>query len=340
MYTVGFIAEQLGGRIIGNNKRVIKSISTLEDIRENSIVFIKNKRNFRSLVKNKQSICVVVDFDPAEKTGFDFIVISREEKNRAFIKLLSLFEENWKHTGLISEKALISPHAKICKNVTINDFVSIGDDTIIKDNTYIGANTYIGDHCSIGRGIVIHPNVSIYKNTIIEDNVILHSGAVIGSDGFSYENIDGKNQKVPQIGGVHIEKNVEVGSNTTIDKATIGYTIVGENTKIDNLVQIAHNCVIGKNTIICALCGIAGSVTIGDNVILAGAVGLADHIMIEDNVIIGPKAGVMKKVVKKGSYLLGAPAGDYREEMEFFAMKSKLKEMYNDIKMLKQKFGL
>ena len=97
MYTVGFIAEQLGGRIIGNNKRVIKSISTLEDIRENSIVFIKNKRNFRSLVKNKQSICVVVDFDPAEKTGFDFIVISREEKNRAFIKLLSLFEENWKH---------------------------------------------------------------------------------------------------------------------------------------------------------------------------------------------------------------------------------------------------
>jgi len=340
MYTIGFIAEQIGGRVIGNSDRKIGFISPMDDIESGSIVFIKDKRNLKMLSDDVESLCVIVDFEPEEGTNLDYIVIEPDMKDAAFIKLLSLFESKRVQSGAISEKALVSSDASIGKNVTVSDFVSIGENTTVQADTYIGPHTFIGDNCKVGRGCIIYPNVTIYQNTILEDKVILHSGTVIGSDGFSYLNIDRVNQKIPQIGGVHIGKNVEIGANTTIDRATIGYTKIGENTKIDNLVQIAHNCVIGKNTIICGLCGIAGSVKIGDNVVIAGAVGLADHITIEDNVFIGPKSGVMKKVVKKGSNIVGTPATDYKTEMNFFAMKPKIKEMYYDVRKLKQKLGL
>jgi UDP-3-O-[3-hydroxymyristoyl] glucosamine N-acyltransferase len=137
-----------------------------------------------------------------------------------------------------------------------------------------------------------------------------------------------------------IGRNVEIGANTTVDRATLGYTVIGENTKIDNLVQIAHNAVIGKNSIICGHCGVSGSVKIGDNVVLAGAVGIADHVTVEDDVIIGAKAGVMDKVVTKGRKLLGTPAINFKAEMEFVALKPKLKSMYFDLKKIKEKLGL
>ncbi len=340
MYTVEYIAQQLVGRVIGNKDGQIHRVCPPEDIENNSVVFLKDKRNFHLLKVNAESVCAVVDFEPEEKGDIDYIVIPPEMKDAAFIKLLSLFEKKPVPSKTISQRSAISPNARIGENVTISDFVSIGAHTTVGDGSYIGPNTVIGDNCQIGKGCTIYPNVTIYENTIIEDSVILHAGVVVGSDGYSYEKIGGMNHKVPQLGGVRIGKNVEIGANTTVDRATLGYTEIGANTKIDNLVQIAHNCVIGKNTIICGLCGISGSVRIGDNVILAGMVGLADHITIEDDVTIYAKAGVMKKLVKKGAQIVGIPANDLKTEMQVYAIRPKLREMYNDVRKIKQKLDM
>lgn len=340
MYTIEDIAKEIDGKVLGKSAQKVFSISSLDDIRSNSIVFIKNRKNFETMKKGIKPLCLVVDFDPDTSTDFDYIVIDSEKKDEAFIKLLSLFKKEDAISQRISEKASVSLDAVIGNRVTIGDFTSVGECSKIDDGTCIMAHTFIGSRCSIGKGCIIYPNVTIYSDSIIDDNVIIHSGVVIGSDGFSYLNIDGGNRKIPQIGGVHIKKNVEIGANTTIDRATLGYTEIGENTKIDNLVQIAHNVVIGKNTIICGLCGISGSVKIGNNVVIAGAVGLMDHIVIEDDVFIGGKSGVTEKCVKKGSRMLGYPATDLKTQMEFWVVQPKVRKMYFDIKKIKKKLQI
>jgi UDP-3-O-[3-hydroxymyristoyl] glucosamine N-acyltransferase len=344
MYTAGSIAKAIGGRVIGNKDREINALCSPDSVKPGSVVFIRDERVHAGLDKGVKPLCLVVDFEPDFKTGedkgLDYIVVDSQKMDEAFIMLLSLFEKKEPLSGHVSDKASIDPGANIGKDVTICDFVIIENSTEIKEGTYIGHNTVISRDCEIGKGCMIYHNVTIYPGTVIKDNVIIHSGVVIGSDGFSYSKIDGVNRKVPQVGGVYIENNVEIGSNTTIDRATIGYTTIGENVKIDNLVQIAHNVEIGKNSIVCALSGVSGSVKIGKNVILAGSVGLADHIVIEDDVYIGPKAGVMKRLVKKGSNLLGIPARDYKTFMDYSATLPKLKEMYNDVRKIKGKLDL
>jgi UDP-3-O-[3-hydroxymyristoyl] glucosamine N-acyltransferase len=340
MYTVEFIAGQIAGKVIGDSEAKIERLCPPDGIEERSIVFIKERRTFDRLEGKAGAGCFVVDFEPEERETSTFIVITPEMKNAAFIKILSLFQKKRVPSGMCSERAVISPSARIGKDVAVGGFVSIGENTSIGDGTCIGPNCVIGEDCSIGRECIIYSNVTIYPNTIIEDGVIIHSGVVLGADGFSYSKINGMNIKIPQIGGVIIGKNVEIGANTTIDRATLGYTRVGENTKIDNLVQIGHNCEIGKNSIICALCGIAGSVKIGDNVILAGMVGLADHITIEDDVLIGAKSGVMKKLVRKGTYLWGYPAIEYRSEIEFNAVKPRLRQVVHDVRKIKEKLNM
>ncbi|MCK5095446.1 MAG: UDP-3-O-(3-hydroxymyristoyl)glucosamine N-acyltransferase [Spirochaetes bacterium] len=340
MHTVGSIAKEIGGRVVGNSDQEISSISPLEDVKSRSVVFLKNRKYLNRLEKNIKPLCLIVDFEPEEEMDFDYIVIDTQSKDSTFIKTLSLFEEKEAPAGTISEMASVDPEASIGKNVTISDFVTIGKNTAIQDDTCIGPGTCIGRNCTIGKGCRIYPNVTIYPDTVLDDNVIVHAGAVIGCDGFGYSKIEGKYEKIPQIGGVHIAKNVEIGANSTIDRATLGCTEIGENTKIDNLVMIAHNVEIGISSIICANSGIAGSVKIGNNVILAGFVGVADHIVIEDDVLIGAKSGIMKKLVKKGSYMFGYPAIDYKEYMTFAAMRPKVKGMYKDLKKIKEKLEL
>jgi len=338
-FTIGFIAEELGGTVIGNKDHEVCGISPPERIEENSIVFVRNKRAFKQ-IEADSSVCVIADFAPDVKEGFNFIIIEPGKKDEVFIKLLSLFERNDELYNGIAESAVLSPEASVGSDIYVGNFAEVGKNTTVDDGTRIGSHTVIGSNCSIGKNCVLYPGVTIYPHTAIGDEVIIHSGAVIGSDGFGYVKIDDAYRKIPQIGGVEIGSRVEIGANTTIDRATIGLTSIGENTKIDNLVQIGHNVEIGKNVIICALCGISGSVKIGNNVILAGAVGLKDHIVIEDDVYIGAKAGVMERHVKKGSRLLGAPATNFKSEMEFFALKPKLKGMLHDLKEIKKKLGI
>ncbi|HEB29298.1 MAG TPA: UDP-3-O-(3-hydroxymyristoyl)glucosamine N-acyltransferase [Spirochaetes bacterium] len=344
MYTAGSLAEAIGGMIVGNKDREINSICSPDLLNPGAVLLVRNKKVYDNLDKTVKPLCLIVDIEPDFEAGedpeFDYIVVDPLKMDEAFITVLSLFEKKETPSGRISDNASIDPGASIGENVTVGDFVFIGNNTEVKDGAYIGHNTVISRDCEIGKGCMIYPNVTIYPATVIKDNVIVHSGVVIGSDGFSYSKINGINRKVPQVGGVYIEKDVEIGSNTTIDRATIGCTRIGENVKIDNLVQIAHNVEIGKNSIICAMCGVSGSVRIGENVILAGDVGLADHIVIEDDVYIGPKAGVMKKVVKKGDYYMGYPAKDYKTWKEYSATFPKLKGMYKDVRRIKSKLGL
>jgi UDP-3-O-[3-hydroxymyristoyl] glucosamine N-acyltransferase len=339
VYTIGEIAKRIGGEVHGNPERIVRCVSPIEQVEKDSIVFVRDRKKFVR-IEGEKAACLILDFHPVDKKGIDYILIPREKKENAFLTLLSLYEERPDFGEGISATALLSPMAHLDEGVVIGDFVVIGENTRIKSGTRIGAHTVIGKDCSIGKNCTIYPRVVLYSNTRIDEGVIIHTGVVIGSDGFGYTKIKGTHHKIPQIGGVHIGKNVEIGANTTIDRATVGFTDIGDGTKIDNLVQIAHNVEIGKNSIICAFCGISGSVKIGSNVVMAGGVGLADHIVIEDDVVIGAMAGVMEKRIKRGRRIVGAPAMDVRDTMEFFAMRPKLKGMYFDLQKIKKKLNI
>jgi UDP-3-O-[3-hydroxymyristoyl] glucosamine N-acyltransferase len=339
VYTLSDIAERIGGEVRGDGDRTVHQVSSLDTVEKGSIVFIREQRYFER-VQDKKSCSFILDFHPDEDETYDYVLIKPEEKERAFINLLSLFDEEFGFGPGISDTATIAPTARIGKGACIDAYAVVGDGASIGQGTRVGAQTYIGKDCTIGRDCTLFPRVTLYPNTRIDDRVVIHSGVVIGSDGFGYSKIEKTHHKIPQIGGVVIERDVEIGANTTIDRSTLGNTRIGAGTKIDNLVQIAHNVEIGENSIVCALCGISGSVKIGNNVVLAGQVGLADHIEIEDDVYVLARSGIMEKRVKKGRVLLGAPALDVKKTLEIFAMWPKLKDMYRDLIKIKKKLDM
>jgi len=338
-YTLEWIAGRIGGRVRGNKDRVVRSICPPERPEKNSIVFIKNRKVY-SGVDRTAGACFVFGFNAEDEPADDCILVDPKKSSTAFVELLSLFEEPDGTGPGVSGSASIAPGAEIGEGASVGPFAVVGQGAVVGASTRIGPQVLVGNNCRIGKGCILHHHVTLYPGCRVDDNVVIHAGAVIGSDGFGYVLEEGAHRKIPQIGSVIIGRNVEIGANTTIDRATLGNTLVGEGTKIDNLVQIGHNVEIGKNVIICALCGISGSVKIGNNVVIAGAVGLKDHIVIEDDVYIGAKSGVMERHVKRGKKLLGIPAADFKQEMEFYALKPKIKSMFSDIGKIKKKLGL
>ncbi len=239
-----------------------------------------------------------------------------------------------KRTGM-SKNAYIAPSAIIGKNAYIGEFVSIGENTIVGDNCSIYPNTTIGYNCKIGSNALFYPHVNIYDDCIIGNNCSLHSGVVIGADGFGFAPLENNDyQKIPQIGNVILEDNVEIGANTTIDRATMGSTIIRKGAKIDNLIQIAHNATIGKNTIIAAQSGISGSTVIGDNCMLGGQVGVVGHLKIADGVMIAAQSGVAKSITTEKTMHEGSPAfpiRDFQRSYIHFKRFDKLIKRVNDI---------
>jgi UDP-3-O-[3-hydroxymyristoyl] glucosamine N-acyltransferase len=260
-----------------------------------------------------------------------------------FIDLLTLFDTERDFGSVVAHEAaagaVIDPGAELGKDVVVDAGAVIGA-CVIGDGSRIGANTVIGKNCTLGKGCVIFPRVTIYPGSIIEDNVTIHSGTVIGADGFGYSMIEGEHRKIPQLGGVHIGRDVEIGANTTIDRATLGMTKIGRGTKIDNLVQIGHNVEIGEHCIIVALCGIGGSTTFGNHVIMAGMAGITDHAVVGDNAFLLANAGVMAKRVKSGAMVAGYPSMDVHKVKEFWAMRGKIRGMYKDLLALKKKVNI
>ena len=239
----------------------------------------------------------------------------------------------------VHPKAFVSDKASIGKNVHIGPNTTIEEGAVIGDNTIIYPNVYIGRNVKIGMFCIIYPNVTVREDCVLKNKVILQPGCVIGADGFGYIFHNGKHEKVPQIGNVIIEDDVEVGSNTTIDRAKINSTVIGANTKIDNLVQIAHNVRVGMASIIVSQAGIAGSATIGNGVIIAGQAGLSGHLTVGDKAVIGPQAGIMSDVAP-GAKMLGSPAFEYGEFMRSYAVLKKMPELYKEFMALKKKFKL
>jgi len=283
------IAKVLNAEVSGNYDVDITGIAEIDKAEENHITFIGNPK-YKKLLKDSKAGAVITseDIEIEGKT-----IIKVKNVYWAIAKLIDIFYPEELPEPEISELSDISKDAKIGSDVYIDSFVKIEKGACIKDRVIIYSNTYIGKNTVIGEGSIIYPNVTIRENVIIGRNVIIHSGAVIGGDGFGYYRVDNVHKKIPQRGRVVIEDDVEIGSNTTIDRGTFSDTVIGYGTKIDNLVQIAHNVKIGRCCIIVAQVGIAGSTKIGDYVTIAGQAGIAGHLNIGDKVIIGAQAGVI-----------------------------------------------
>jgi len=331
--TLGKIADTVKGKLVGDPSIVITGISGIKEARKGDITFLANSK-YQRLMKITRASAIITSRDLADS---DKPLIITANPSLAFSKVVELVYPN--HIGYpkgIHPSAVISKSAKIGKNVSIGPNVIIENNVSVGNNTLIYGGCYIGSFTVIGQDCLIYPNVTIREKIEIGRHVIVHSGTVIGSDGFGFATVRGVQKKITQIGAVVIEDDVEIGANVTIDRARFDKTVIGKGTKIDNLVQIAHNVVIGKNCIIVAQVGISGSTTIGKGVILAGQAGLVGHITVGDGAIVAAQAGVTKSV-PKGTKVSGYPAKPHQTAKKVNACVQRLPEMYRRVKELEER---
>jgi len=316
------LAEWVGGEVVGDGEIEISGVAAIEEAKNGEMTFIGNPKYLPKLNKTNASAVIV----SKEITAANKHLLLVANPYLAFVKILSLFSYKPYHPKGIDPNAWISPTAQLGKDLTIHPYVYIGDRCRIGDRVTLLPGVYVGEDSSIGEESILYPNVSVYSGSVIGKRVILHSGVVVGADGFGYVKDGKKNVKIPQVGGVIIEDDVEVGANTTIDRATLGKTIIHRGVKIDNLVVVAHNVQIGEDSIIVAQVGIAGSTKIGKNVTLAGQVGVRDHIEIGNNVMVGGQSGVGHDLPADGGYT-GTPAIPHHDYLRMVTTLPKLPEM-------------
>ena len=333
--TLANLALKLNGDIVGDSEIKLNNIAKIEDAKKGDITFLSNKKYLPWLKKTKASLIIVnKDFDIKMYKSLNFLCV--EDSYLAFNQLLQLFNEVKKNQPEISKYSLVQKSSSIGKNVHVGNFSVVGNNCNISDSVVINDNVTIGNNISIGSNTILNTGVRVYDDTKIGDNCIIHSNSVIGSDGFGFApNNKGEYTKTPQIGNVIIGNNVEIGSCTTIDRATIGSTIINEGVKIDNLVQIAHNVEIGKNTVIAAQSGISGSTKIGKNCQIGGQVGFAGHIDIGNNVKINGGSGVFSNI-KDNSIVRGNPAFDARLFNRSYVYFKNLVNIFKDVDNLKK----
>jgi UDP-3-O-[3-hydroxymyristoyl] glucosamine N-acyltransferase len=331
--TLKEIAEHVGGELAGDPKIVISGVAGIQEASAGDITFLANLKYLSFLNKTKAS-AVIVGRDVA---AGDMPVIRIDNPSLAFTKVVAFINpRKQEHFKGIHPSAIIGKKVKLGKNPAIGAFVVIEDGCSVGDNTIIYPNCYLGRNSSIGTDSLVYSNVSIREDCSLGDRVIVHCGTVIGSDGFGFVTVDGIHHKIPQVGGVVVENDVEIGANVAIDRARFDKTVIGEGTKIDNQVHIAHNVRIGKNCLIVAQVGISGSTTIGNNVILAGQVGVIGHLTIGDNSIVMGGAAVMKSL-PAGSIVWGFPARPANEAKKVSACVQNLPRMFETLKEIKNK---
>ncbi|MBI5205113.1 MAG: UDP-3-O-(3-hydroxymyristoyl)glucosamine N-acyltransferase [Nitrospirae bacterium] len=325
------IAKLIDGEVTGDPETEIKGVAGISDASEGDITFLISPKFIKECAESRASCVIVRDIVPDIKKP----QVKASNPQYAFAKLLEHFYVKPFMPSGISDRAYVSDKARTGKDVTISPMVFVSDNASIGDKTIIYPGVFIGENSHIGDGCIIYPNVTIRENVKIGSRVIAHPGAVIGSDGFGYVFENGVHNKIPQVGGVIIGDDVEIGANVTIDRATTGNTVIGKGTKLDNLVHIAHNVKIGENTVITAQAGIAGSAEIGSFVMTGGQVGVADHARIDDGCMIGAQSGVMGHL-KKGVYS-GSPVIPHRDWLKAVAIFARLPELNKKIKELEYK---
>lgn len=311
-FTAAQIAMMINGKVEGNAETAVASFGKIEEAREGQLAFLANPKYEEYLYSTGASIIIINDSLELKKK-IDATLIKVPDAYSAFATLLEKYQhiQRQQLTG-IQQPAYIAATAKIGDNVYIGAFAYIGDHVIIADGTKIYPNAYLGNNVTVGKNTIIHPGVKIYHDCVIGNNVSIHAGTVIGSDGFGFApQADGTLKKVPQIGNVVIEDNVEIGANTTIDRATIGSTLIKSGAKLDNLLQIAHNVEVGNNSVIAAQSGISGSTKVGNNVMIGGQVGIVGHIKIADGCKINAQSGLGKSLKIPNTSVTGSPAYEY-----------------------------
>jgi len=329
------IALLINGQLEGDASSVVSSFGKIEEAQPGQLTFLANPKYEDFLYTTKASV-VIINASYELKQSVKATLIRVTDAYSAFATLLSKYQEiiQQQLTG-IQEPSYISKTAVYGQNVFVGAFAYLGENVKIGDNTKIYPNVYLGNHVSIGENTVIHAGVKIYHDCKIGSNVILHAGTVIGSDGFGFApQADGSLQKVPQIGNVIVEDNVEIGANATIDRATIGSTIIKSGAKLDNLIQIAHNVEVGHSTVIAAQAGISGSTKIGNGVMIGGQAGIAGHLHICDGSKINAQAGLGKSLKTPGVAVTGSPAYEYNQAIRSQAIARNLPEMEKRIKEL------
>jgi UDP-3-O-[3-hydroxymyristoyl] glucosamine N-acyltransferase len=328
------IANLVQGLVVGDEKITILSLSPIDNIADGSLVFADSQVNLQLAEKSQAAAILVKGTITSEVKS----VIQVTHPFKAFIQLLNHFYPGKKPILGIHPTALIAEDVTLGKNVAIGPYVVIESGTTIADDCVIKAHVSIGANVTIGAATTLHPHVVIYDQCQIGARVSIHASSVIGSDGFGYTFVDNEHLKVPHIGHVIVEDDVEIGANTVVDRATLGATVIGAGTKIDNLVQIAHSVRLGKHNIICAFTGIAGSTTSGNHVIFAANVGVSDHVRIDDGVILGARAGVpSKKHLIGGNIYLGNPARPKEKAIEHELSVTRIPLMRKNLKALTEK---
>jgi UDP-3-O-[3-hydroxymyristoyl] glucosamine N-acyltransferase len=329
--TIKEFAEIVKGEVTGDPSREITGAAGISDASEGDITFVSGARYAKHLTGSKAACVIVKDLIPGLATP----QIRVSNPHYAFAKALECFHPHPVHAPVISERSYVAETAIIGRDVSIYPHVYIGEDAVIGDGTVILPGVYIGNGTKIGSRCLIFPNVTIREGVSIGDRVTVHAGTVIGSDGFGYVFEQGVHYKIPQVGGVIIGDDVEIGSNVSVDRATTGNTVIGNGTKIDNLVQVAHNVKIGRNSLIVAQVGIAGSTEMGDFVVIGGQSAVADHSTIEAGTMIAGQSGI-KGNVAKGIYA-GSPAIPHATWLRAQALFGRLPELNKRIKDLEEK---
>lgn len=333
--TVSEIAKLIGGTVAGDGQIPVEGITNLEAPRPGFLTFVTEPDKIRPLEATEIS-CILAP--PGTPPSGKKTLILVDNPKLAWAKLLRVFVPPRVYPGTLSNQALISKSAEIGRGVTIEPFAFIGEKSRIGDGSAIRSGVYVDQDVAIGKNTVIHPNVTIYEGTRIGNEVIIHAGTVIGSDGFGYVFTGKEHFKVPQVGCVIIEDQVEIGANVTIDRATVGATMIRRGTKIDNLVQIAHNVEMGELCVASSQVGISGSSKIGKGVILAGQVGIADHCEVGDGAILGAQAGLpSKKKVPPGQIFFGSPARPYEQARKALAAQGELAAALKKIRELQKR---
>jgi UDP-3-O-[3-hydroxymyristoyl] glucosamine N-acyltransferase len=334
-FTAKQIAELIQGRIEGDENATVNTFAKIEEGKKGAISFLSNPK-YTHFVYNTESTIVLIDENVELEQPTKATLIRVTNAYECVAKLLQMYDAmKPKKTG-IDSLAFISPKAKIGNNCYIGAFAYIGDGVEIGDNCQIYPHAVIYDNAKLGNNCLIYPNVSIYHDCHLGNNVTIHSGSVIGADGFGFAPTPDGFDKIPQIGIVTIEDNVEIGANTCIDRSTMGSTYIRKGAKLDNLIQIAHNAEVGENTVMAAQVGVAGSTKVGKWCMFGGQVGMAGHISIADGTQVGAQAGITNTVKKADAPIIGSPAIDAKAYMKAYAVYRRLPEMYQELNALKK----
>ena len=336
-FTAQQIADVLEGEVDGDVNIAVNTISKIEEAQEGSLTFLANPKYTPFIYTTKASLAIVnKTFIPEKELTVTLIKV--DDAQKAFAKILSFYNQVKPQKSGRENPHFISDTAVIGKDEYLGAFSYIGENVKIGNNVKIYPNSHIGDNVTIGDNTKVFAGVKIYSETIIGDNCIFHSGCVIGADGFGYvPNEKGEMEAVPQIGNVIVEDNVHIGANTTIDRATMGSTIIRKGVKLDNLIQVGHNAEIGKNTVIAAQTAVAGSTKVGEYCVIGGQVGISGHLKLGNKLQIQAQSGISKNL-KDGSVVQGSPAFGYNDYFKSYASFKNLPKIVSSVHKLEKEF--